>query len=138
MAMTSRTSDRPAPPTEVEAKAHRRSFTTAYKLDVLRKADACKEPGEIGELLRREGLYSSHLAVWRKARANGELNAAAPRKRGPTATPPDARDRKIAEQERLIAKLTARAERAEKLVELQKKVAELLGEPLPDANGEKR
>jgi transposase len=138
MAMTSKTSETPQASTEVEAKARRRSFTTAYKLDVLRRADGCRRPGEVAALLRREGLYSSHLCVWRKARASGEMNPTAPKKRGPVPTVPDARDRTIAEQERTIAKLVARAERAEQLIELQKKVAELFGETLPDTNGAKR
>ena len=138
MDVASKTPDQ-KPPTEVEEKAHRRSFTTAYKLDVLRRADACgSKPGAINALLRREGLYSSHLANWRKQRAEGALNAAKPTKRGPVAKVPDARDRTIAEQQRQIARLTARAERAEALVELQKKVAALLGEPLLGEKGEKR
>lgn len=138
MAMTSKTSETALASTEVEAKARRRSFTTAYKLDVLRRADRCRRPGEIAALLRREGLYSSHLSVWRKARANGEMNPTAPRKRGPVAAATDPRDRTIAEQARTIAKLTARAERAEQLIELQKKVAELFGETLPEPSGAKR
>jgi hypothetical protein len=131
MVMTSKNSPPPAS-TEVLSKARRRSYTTAYKLDLLRRADECEEPGEIGKLLREEGLYSSHLAVWRKARANGELSAKAPTKRGPKAREHDARDREIDELKRQVAKLQARAERAEQLVELQKKVAELLGRPLDE------
>ena len=119
--------------TEVPEKARRRTYTVDYKLRIVKEADACKEPGEVGALLRREGLYSSHLTVWRQARDRGELTAGAKaKKRGPQTTPPDPRDKKIAEQAREIAKLTARAERAEAIAEIQKKVAALLGRPFPN------
>lgn len=134
MVMASKTNIPPVP-TEVVPKARRRSFTASYKLDLLRRADGANgKPGAISELLRKEGLYTSHLAVWRKARAAGELNPKEPKKRGPKAAVRDARDRTIDELKREIAKLTARAERAEQLVEIQKKVAELLG---PGPRGEK-
>jgi transposase-like protein len=119
---------------EVVAKARRRRFTAEYKRAILKEADGCTRPGEIGELLRREGLYSSHLTVWRAARERGELAGLTPMKRGPKAHAPDPRDKRIAEQERQIRKLTARAERAEALVDLQKKLAALLGRPIPDEN----
>ena len=73
--------------TEVVAKAQRRRFTAAEKLRVLRQADGCAKPGEVSALLRREGLYSSHLASWRAARQRGELAGLAPRARGPKAKP---------------------------------------------------
>src|SRR2546427_1310602 len=113
--------------TEVVAKAQRRRFTAEYKRRIVREADRCTKPGELGALLRREGLYSSHLTTWRAARDRGELAGLAPKPRGPKATPPDPRDKKIAEQEREITRWKQRAERAEALVELQKKVAALLG-----------
>ena len=119
-----------APDTEVVAKAQRRRFTAQYKQKVVREADRCTKPGEIGALLRREGLYSSQLTSWRGARDRGELEGLAPRQRGPKATPVDPRDRKIVEQDREIVRLKHRAERAEALVEVQKKVAALLGTPL--------
>jgi transposase-like protein len=122
---------------EVAEKAKRRQFSAEYKREVLKKADACKGPGEIGELLRKEGLYSSHLTSWRRARRRGELAGLAPKKRGPAPKQRDARDRKIVELERENARLKARAERAEGLVEVQKKVAELLGIELP-TEGKKR
>lgn len=115
--------------TEVVAKAQRRRFTAEYKRRIVREADRCSTPGAIGALLRREGLYSSHLTTWRAARDRGELEGLAPKKRGPKAPPPDPRDKKIAEQEREIGKWRKRAERAEALVEVQKKVAALLGTP---------
>jgi len=106
--------------TEVVAKAQRRRFTAEYKRRIVREADRCTHPGEIGALLRREGLYSSHLTSWRAARDRGELAGLAPKPRGPKATPPDPRDKKLAEQERERVRWKQRAERAEALVELQK------------------
>ena len=116
--------------TEVLAKARRRRFTAAEKLRVLKEADGCTRPGELGALLRREGLYSSHLAAWRAARQRGELAGLTPRARGPKPTPVDPRDRKIAELERETRRLQARLERAEGLIAVQKKVSQLLGIPL--------
>jgi len=113
--------------TEVVAKAQRRRFTAEYKRQVVREADRCTTTGAIGVLLRREGLYSSHLTNWRSARDRGELEGLAPKQRGPKAVPPDPRDKKACEQEREIGKWRKRAERAEALVEVQKKVAILLG-----------
>ena len=119
--------------TEVVAKAQRRRFTAEYKRRIVREADRCTKPGELGALLRREGLYSSHLTSWRAARDRGELAGLAPKPRGPKVTPADPRDKKIAEQEREIVRWKQRAERAEALVEVQKKVAALLGTPLESA-----
>ena len=114
------------PSTEVPDKARRRSFTAEYKRRIVREADGCKKPGDVSALLRREGLYSSHLTEWRKARDRGDL-AGSTKARGPTPKPaPDARDRRIVDLEREIAKLDRRARRAEAMVELQKKVALLL------------
>ena len=122
-------------PTDVQvvAKARRRAFTAEYKRRVLKEADACATPGAVGALLRREGLYSSHLVVWRRARACGELAALTPKTRGRKVAPVDPRDRRIADLERELARVSARAERAEGLVELQKKLATLLGQPLETA-----
>jgi transposase-like protein len=117
------------PEIEVMAKATRRQFTLEYKRKIVREADGCKTPGAIGALLRREGLYSSHLTTWRAARERGEL-AGALKKRGPVRRVPDPRDKRIAELERETARWRKRAERAEALVEVQKKVAVLLGAPL--------
>ncbi len=119
---------------EVLAKAKRRRFTLEYKRRILREADRCRKPGELGALLRREGLYSSHLSVWRAAREQGKLGGQGTRKRGPEAKAPDPREKKIAEQAREIARWQKRAERAEALVEVQKKLSELLGIELPPSN----
>jgi transposase-like protein len=117
------------PAIEVVAKATRRRFTVEYKRKIVREADACKTPGGVGALLRREGLYSSHLTTWRAARERGEL-AGAPTKRGPVRRMADPRDKRLAEQAREISRWQQRAARAEALVDLQKQVAALLGTPL--------
>ena len=127
-----RTNDREV---EVLAKAQRRRFTAEYKRQVLQEAEACSKPGELGALLRREGLYSSHLSAWRAARSRGELAGLRPRKRGPKVQPPDPRDKRIAELEREVKRSQARAERAEGLVEVQKKLSQLLGIELSESNG---
>jgi len=119
------------PAIEVVAKARRRQFTAAYKRQIVREAEGCRTPGAIGALLRREGLYSSHLTTWRAARDRGEL-VGAPKKRGPAARVVDPRDRKLAAQERELSRWKKRAERAEALVELQKQVAALLGTPITE------
>ena len=80
------TSAATAPDPEVPAKAERRRFTAAYRLGILKQADACKRPGELGALLRREGLYSSHLANWRRQREQGALRDMRGRRRGPDST----------------------------------------------------
>jgi transposase len=117
---------------QVKAKRTRRRFTAEQKLAILEQADACTKSGELGALLRREGLYSSHLVDWRRARANGELQALTPKKRGRKPKEVDPRDKRIAELERQLAKEQARRERAEALVDVQKKVAALLGRPIED------
>jgi transposase-like protein len=120
---------------EVMAKAERRRFTVEYKRRILQESEACTRPGELGALLRREGLYSSHLAAWRQAHARHELNGSSPKKRGPKAlVHPDTK--KYLALERENRRLRARAERAEALVELQKKVAALLGNELPASSEE--
>ena len=114
----------PAPPDpEVPARHARRRFTTGYKLEILRKADACSRHGELGALLRREGLYSSHLITWRQQRERGLT----PKKRGRKAVPVDPRLKTLEQENR---RLTSRVQRAETIIAFQKKVAELLGIPL--------
>jgi transposase len=119
--------------TEVSAKPRRRTFSAEYKRRILEETDACAL-GEIGALLRREGLYSSHLVEWRRARKRGDLAALMSRRRGPKAQPPDAKDKRIAELERALRREKARADRAEAIVEVQKKVSQLLGIPLPNTD----
>ncbi len=119
---------------EVMAKPTRRRFTTEYKLGVLQEADRCSRAGEIGALLRREGLYSSNLTAWRKQREKGE--GLSQKRRGPLRKEKNPLADKVKALERETARLRARAERAEGLVELQKKVSEILGIELKH-NGEK-
>ena len=111
---------------EVVAKPMRRRFTAEYKLGVLREVEGCKGRGELGALLRREGLYSSHLTQWRKQRERGERQGLS-RKRGPSPKQRHPLTDKVKVLERENARLKLRAERAEGLVELQKKVSEILG-----------
>jgi transposase len=112
---------------EVLAKAERRRFTAEYKLKVLREANHCKRPGEIGALLRREGLYWSNLTNWRKQRERGELAGLSSRKRGPQPREKNPLAERVRELERDNMRLKRRAERAQGIVELQKKVSEILG-----------
>ena len=123
------------PETEVLAKAQRRRFSAEYKRRILKEADRCLRPGEIGALLRREGLDASALTAWRAARERGALAGLAPKRRGPWGRRVDPRDRTIAAQEREIAQWRTRAQRAEALVDIQKKFSELVGVPLPDDGG---
>ena len=116
----------PAPDPEVVEKATRRRFTAKYKLEILERADQCK-PGEIGALLRREGLYSSHLSIWRRQREAGTLEALAPRKRGRKAKGETAEGRRVATLERENERLRERLAQAETIIEVQKKVSTLLG-----------
>jgi transposase-like protein len=119
------------PSSEVVPKAKRRTFTAEYKRRVLTEADGCKaDPGAIGALLRREGLYSSHLTTWRRERERAELEALAPRRRGPKPREQDERDVELARLRKDVAAWQERAERAELLCDIQKKVAGLLGIPL--------
>lgn len=121
------TSRATAPDPEVSAKPQRRRFTAEYRLRILKEADGCKQPGELGALLRREGLYSSHLTNWRRQREEGALRDLRARRRGPTPRPIDPRVKQLeAENRRLQRKL----QRAETIITLQKKVAEILGIPL--------
>ena len=116
----SRASD---PDPEVPAKVERRRFPPAYRLRILKEVDACKRPGEVGALLRREGLYSSLLTNWRRQREAGALQAMRGRRRGPTPRPVDPRVKQLEAENR-------RLQRAETIITLQKKVAEILRIPL--------
>lgn len=119
--------DQPDP--EVTPRARRRTFSAAYKARVLAEADACAERGEIGALLRREGLYSSHLSNWRRQREAGELQSLTDKKRGrkPALEPKEA---KIARLERKSARLQKQLAQAELIIAAQKKLAEALEQTL--------
>jgi transposase-like protein len=123
------------PDPAVEAKAKRRRFTAEYKLRILHEVDRAKEAGEVGTILRREGLYSSHLVQWRRQRDRVAKAGLAARKRGPKRRVEDPR---IKQLEREKARLERKLRQAEIIIAFQKKVSELLGIPLkpldPDEN----
>jgi transposase len=115
----------------VTSKAKRRRFTAEYKRKVLQEADACTESGQVGALLRREGLYSSHLTTWRQARERGELEGLAPKKRGPAAQEPNPLAKELAAERREVARLKAENAKLQIICDVQKKVSLLLGVTLP-------
>lgn len=119
------------PNPEVTEKPVRRKFTAEYKLRILSAADACV-PGtcELGTLLRREGLYSSHLTTWRRQREQGVFDALTPKKRGRKATKPSPLAKRIAELERENKRLQRQLHQAEVIIDVQKKISGLLGIPL--------
>ncbi|WP_426117482.1 transposase [Massilia sp. PWRC2] len=113
---------------EVVAVARRRKFSPAYIQRIVREADACTAPGAIGELLRREGLYSSHLSTWRSAVAASDAALQSP-KRGPKPDPAKAADRQLARLQMENDKLRKQLGRAEQIIDVQKKLCDLLGLP---------
>lgn len=114
------------PNTEVSEKATRRTFDAAYKLRILEEVDRCTDARQVGELLRREGLYASHLTQWRKARDSGALQALGPKKRGRKPKTRDARDSELERLRRANQRLEQRLKQAELIIEVQKKVAQML------------
>ena len=122
----------PPPDPEVPARAHRRQFTAAYKLRILAEADACSAPGQLGALLRREGLYSSHLSEWRRLRSQGTLAALAPQRRGRPASPTTSTE--LARLRQHNEQLTRQLAAAEAIIEIQKKVSSLLALTQPNEN----
>ena len=120
------------PDPEVEPRATRRSYTAEYKAHILAECEAATEPGAIGAILRREGLYSSHLVDWRRTRDLGALAALQPKKQG---RPPKAQHPLEREVERLVReneRLREKLRKVEIIMEAQKKLAEVLGSPLQD------
>ncbi len=116
-----------APNPEVSERTPFRRYTAKYKLKVLREVDRCQKPGEVGALLRREGLYSSLLSSWRRQREAGQLDGLAGKKRGNKGT---ARDKLVAENKRLrreTQRLARKLRQAEVVIDIQKKASELLG-----------
>src|SRR6516162_9097396 len=126
------------PDPEVVAKAKRRTFTAEYKQRILQEADsAAATPGGVGALLRREGLYSSHLVWWRQERSHGIQEALTPRKRGPRSERnPLAEENQ--ELRRQVGQLTEKLRKAEIIIDVQKKVAALLGKSIPDLAPEEK
>jgi transposase-like protein len=117
--------------TEVVAKAKRRQHPAEYKLRILREVDECKGSGEVGALLRREGLYSSLVSKWREQRERGSLTGLSGHRRGPKVDPQAV---EIARLQRENKQLQEKLERAELIIDVQKKVARLLGVPLEDSD----
>jgi transposase-like protein len=115
------------PDPEVPEKIPRRRFSAGYKLRVLEQADRCTQPGEIGALLRREGLYSSHLTTWRRQREEGLLRGLAPKKRGRKKKLADPSAGRIAQLEQENRRLKHRLRQAEIIIDAQKKISEILG-----------
>jgi len=122
------------PDSEVPEKAVRRRFTAEYKRRILREAEACKEQGRLGALLRREGLYSSNLNTWRRQAEQGTLDALSPKKRGPKEKKPDPSIRRIADLEKRTQKLEHKLRQAELIIAAQKKIAEIFQMPLDPEN----
>jgi transposase len=122
------------PDPEVSDRPKRRRFTAKYKLAILRELDACKESGQVGALLRREGLFSSHVTNWRRAREAGELQGLTPKKLG---RPRKQRNPLQPENERLMrqnARLQEELRKARLIIDVQKKVAQMLGDPIPETS----
>ena len=113
------------PDPEVVPKAKRRKFTAEYKRRILEEADNCTEAGQIGALLRREGLYSSHLTTWRRQRDQGVVKGLSPRKRGRKRK--DELEREVVRLQRENERLQANLEQAETIIDVQKKLSRLLG-----------
>ncbi len=123
--MTSQNAPPDIPDPEVVPKANRRKFSAEYKVRILEEADSCTERGGIGALLRREGLYSSHLSTWRRQRDQGILSGLSPKKRGRKGK--DDLEKDLAELRRENKRLQARLEEAEMIIDVQKKLSRLLG-----------
>jgi len=112
---------------EVPEKARRRQFSAGYKLRVLKEADACDQHGQLGELLRREGLYSSHLVLWRRQREEGSLQSLSPRTRGRRPRVTNPLTKRVTDLERENDGLRKRLRQAELIIDVQKKVSQILG-----------
>jgi transposase-like protein len=125
---------REVPDPELVEQAKRRSFTAEYKARILAKADACTQPGEVGELLRREGLYTSHLTYWRKQRKDGALKELGqPRGRKPV----DKRDAQLAAVTRRAERAEAELAKARRVIEIQGNVSALLEEMLGEGSAQR-
>ncbi len=134
--MTDRTETPNMDTTEVSEKARRRTFARAYRLRIVEEADSCTEPGQIGELLRREGLYSSQLSSWRRQRADGSLSESSSKKRGRKPKKRDAAQEELEQLRREKEALAERLRQAEAIIEVQKKVSDLLGIPSGQTDAE--
>ncbi len=124
------------PTTEVSEKPVRRRFSAEYKLRILAEIDRCTEPGQIGEVLRREGLYSSHLTNWRKQRDEGVLAGLKPKRRGRKAKRKNPLADEVAQLQRKNRRLEEKLRQAELVIDVQKKVSEMLNIPLKNLDDE--
>jgi transposase-like protein len=125
------------PESEITASATRRTFTAEYKRDILRQAAECAKSGDVGALLRREGLYSSHLTTWRQARDRGELAGLRGQRRGPKGRKKMVPVQEAERLEREVARLKVELRKAQTIIGVQKKLSEMLGiEMKPDGSGE--
>lgn len=115
------------PNPEVPEKKPRRKFTAKYKLRILQEADACTIPGQLGNLLRREGLYSSNLTTWRKQRDQGLLDVMAPKKRGRKKLEKNPLSKEVARLQRENERLKKKLKKAEIIIDVQKKISQVLG-----------
>ena len=120
------------PDPEVVAKPKRRRFTAAYRLRVVEEADRCTAPGDVGRLLRREGLYSSHLAAWREARRDGALRGLSSKKRGAKPKANNPLEPQVRALEAKVVRLEQELHKAHTILDVQGKVAGLLGFSLKD------
>lgn len=123
------------PDPEVVAQAKRRQFTIEYKSRILAEVEQCQEPGQVGALLRREGLYSSHLSRWRQLRAAGKLSTPGSQKRGPKPKP---QVQEMAELRQENKRLRSQLEQAELVIDVQKKLSQLLGLMSETGSGERQ
>jgi transposase-like protein len=135
--MSHDTEENGRPKPEVNEKPVRRRFTAEYKTRILEEADRCTETGEVGELLRREGLYSSNLSNWRRLRDEGSLASLTPKKRGRKPKPNEEATRELERLRRENQRLAERLRQAETIIDVQKKVCEMLGIAPPKNNDEK-
>jgi transposase len=124
------------PSQEVEQKPVRRKYTAEYKLKILKEADRCKDPGQIGALLRREGLYSSNLTAWRKQRDRGALDGLKGKKRGPKKEAPNPLAGEVQRLSKENKRMEKRLKKAEAIIEFQKKIAEILEIPMKSPGSE--
>lgn len=127
MSGTSATASPSPPDPEVTEKKPRRKYTAAYKLRILKQYESCTVPGEIGALLRREGLYHSNVNTWIRQRDNGALQGLAPKKRGRKSKTVNPLAREVAKLQRENKKLAEKLHQAESIIEVQKKISEILG-----------
>ncbi len=135
--MSNVTENNGRPDPEVNEKPVRRQFTAEYKLRIVEEADRCTDKGQVGELLRREGLYSSHLTNWRRLREEGSLSSLKPKKRGRKRKANDEVTQELERLRRENQKLAERLRQAEMIIEVQKKVSEMLGIVTPPTDDEK-